>query len=127
MTGFRDMILNLGALTLVGFVVAFGARGGYKIAQEVWGAETEVKEAHTPSPESLREWNVQNNTGDIKRVATESGIMNGQAVGQTLNLGNMNPYQQIQEGPDLSSYVMTLSTTLPAFGQNYTGAAVGAN
>ena len=43
MTDWKDFALNLGALSLVGFVVAFGVRGGWKIAQEVMGAEN-VKE-----------------------------------------------------------------------------------
>jgi hypothetical protein len=116
----------LGALSLVGFVVAFGVRGGWKIAQEVMGAEN-VKEAHTPAQESLDAWGVVNNSGDIQRVSTQRGIINGQAVGQTLNLGNIGPYEKMVNGPDLSSYSMTLSTTYPEFGQNYGGSAVGAN
>jgi hypothetical protein len=126
MTDWKDFAFNLGALSLVGFVVAFGVRGGWKIAQEVMGAEN-VKEAHTPAPESLQAWGVVNNSGDIQRVSTQRGIINGQAVGQTLNLGNIGPYEKMVNGPDLSSYSMTLSTTYPEFGQNYGGSAVGAN
>ena len=46
---------------------------------------------------------------------------------ETLNLGNIGPYEKMVNGPDLSSYSMTLSTTYPEFGQNYGGSAVGSN
>ena len=122
----KDVVLNVGAMALVGFVVAFGARAGYKLSQEILGAEN-IKEAHTPSAQSLQEWGVVQNSGDIQRIASESGINAGQAVGQTLNLGNIGPYEKLTCGPDLSSYTMTLATTVPEFGQNYGGLAVGAN
>ena len=126
MTEWKDTVFNLGALALVGFVVAFAARAGYKLSQEILGAE-DIKEAHTPAAQSLQEWGVVQNTGDIQRIASETGINAGQAVGQTVNLGNIGPYEKLSCGPDLSAYAMTMATTLPEFGQNYGGLAVGAN
>ena len=111
----------MGALLLTSFVVAYGVRAGWATAQKSFGAE------HTPASDSLKEQNVAQNDGVIQRVATERGIMNGQAVGQTVNLSNDTPYGKIMYGPDLSSYAMTLATTLPEFGQNYSGSAVGTN
>jgi len=121
MSQFTDSLLNVGALLLTSFVVAYGVKAGWSSAQKTFGAE------HTPASASLQEQGVAQNDGIIQRVATERGIMNGQAVGQTVNLSNETPYGKIMYGPDLSNYAMTLATTLPEFGQNYTGSAVGTN
>lgn len=116
-----DTLLNVGALFLTSFVVAYAVRAGWSMSQKTFGAE------HTPASSTLKEQGVVQNTGSINRVATERGIMNGQAVGQTANLSDDTPYGKIMYGPDLSSYTMTLSTTLPEFGQNFSGSAIGAS
>ncbi len=121
MSQFTDSLLSVGALLMTSFVVAYGVREGWATATKWFGAE------YTPASASLKEQGVAQNDGIIQRVATERGIMNGQAVGQTVNLSNDTPYGKIMYGPDLSNYAMTLATTLPEFGQNYSGSAVGTN
>ena len=91
------------------------------MSKKTFGAE------HTPASSTLEEQEVVQNTGVNKRISTERGILNGQAVCQTANLSDDTPYGKIMYGPDLSSYAMTLATTLPEFGQNYSGSAVGTN
>lgn len=121
MSNLTDSLLSVGAVLLTSFVIAYGVRAGWQIGKKSFGAD------HTPASATLREQGVVQNDGIIQRVATERGILNGQAVGQTVNLSNLTPYGKIMYGPDLSAYIMTLSTTLPEFGQNYSGSAVGAN
>tara|TARA_B100000902_G_scaffold165650_1_gene160592 strand:- start:2 stop:373 length:372 start_codon:yes stop_codon:yes gene_type:complete len=117
----KDALLNIGSLALASFVIAYAARAGYRVSKESFGADTE--ELVDPATDQQ----IVNNYGDIQKVSTERGIMNGQAVGQTLNHSMSGPYEQIMWGPDLSAYVMSVSASYPSFGQNYTGAAVGAN
>lgn len=112
-----DSLLNIGSLALVSFVVAYAARAGYRVAKENFGSEQEV----------LVDETIVNNYGEIQKVSTERGIMQGRMVGQTYNLSNETPYGKIAYGPDLSAYTLSMAATTPTFGQNYSGAAVGAN
>lgn len=122
MGALTDNILGIGSLALLSFVVAFGARAGYRVAKETLGAETETVMINENTGQAI-----VNNYGEIQKVSTERGIMQGRMVGQTYNLSNETPYGKIQYGPDLSAYTLSMIATTPSFGQNYTGAAVGAN
>jgi hypothetical protein len=102
-------------------VLALVFNYGFRMAKESFNSETEVLINENTGQE------IVNNYGEIQKVSTERGIMAGRMVGQTYNLSNSTPYGKIAYGPDLSAYTLSMAATTPSFGQNYTGAAVGAN
>lgn len=116
----RNTVLAVVAAGIVAYVANRGIRTGFEAVTK-FGSETERLVNENTGQE------IVNNYGEIQKVSTERGIMAGRMVGQTYNLSNSTPYGKISYGPDLSAYTMTMSATTPSFGQNYTGAAVGAN
>ena len=109
-------------MALVGAgVIALALNYGFRVAKESFESETEVLINENTGQE------IVNNYGEIQKVSTERGIMSARRGGKKDNLSNSTPDGKRGEGPDLSAYTLSMAATTPSFGQNYTGAAVGAN
>jgi len=112
-----NFVMNTVSLAVVAGIVAFGARAGWRLSQNVMGAEqkkTVVREAHTDRGLVAQQGIVQNR-GDLERVSTNRGIQYGRFVGQTLP----------SYGSGGDDYLMALRTTTTngTIGQNFAGSA----